>query len=314
MEITQQEALDCFASDDLIGIGMEADAVRRAMHPEDVVTYAVPFKLAFEQPLEDLLSSIEDAVPSGITTVCLTHDGTPGLTLSLLEKIFTEIRQRFPSLHIHALSTDDILALAESSRLDLHQTLLRLRAAGLDSISGDDLSAVSAVCVAPGLVTLDSWLDVHRLAHRTGMHSTAGLVFGLGESSEDRVRALFAIRAQQAQTCGQTNGFTAFTLLASSELSRLKQPTAVEYLRTLAIARIVLDNVPSVEASCVAQGLKVVQMALRFGANDAGALTSAEIATRRADFTEEDLRRVIRDAGFTPVERDPLYRALFLNN
>jgi cyclic dehypoxanthinyl futalosine synthase len=306
MEITQQEALDCFGSDDLIGIGMEADAVRRALHPENVVTYAVPRSLPLDQPIAMLLSDIAGAVRAGDTTVCLTHDDA-SLTIARLEETIAAIRQRFPSLRIHALSSAEIIVLAETAALSLEETFRRLHAAGLNSISGDDLCAMSA---CSGLVPLESWLNVHRAAHDVGIQATAGLVFGLGETNEDRVRTLFAIRALQAVT----NGFAAFTLLSSNTLRRLEQPTAVEYLRTLAIARIVLDNLPSVESSCLAHGLKVVQMALRFGANDAGALTPEEIAARKAGFTEEDLRRVIRDAGFIPVERDPLYRALYLNN
>jgi cyclic dehypoxanthinyl futalosine synthase len=312
MEISQQEALDCFASDDLIGIGMEADAVRRTLHPDNLVTYSVPCTFALDQPLEELLAQVEEAARAGNTTVCLAHNAAAGLSISALEATIAAIRNRFPSLRIHALSTGGILGLAEIPDRDPEQTLARLKAAGLDSISGDDLCAVTGASglIPARLVGLDQWLEVHRMAHSAGIHSTAGLVFGLGESPEDRVRALFAIRALQAET----NGFTAFTLLSMGTLPRLEQPTAVEYLRTLAVARIVLDNIPSVESRCVAHGLKVVQMALRFGANDAGALSAEEIALRKAGFTEEDLRRVIRDAGFTPVERDPLYRALFLNN
>jgi cyclic dehypoxanthinyl futalosine synthase len=304
MEITQQQALDCFASDDLIGIGMEADAVRSALHPENVVTYAVPHTIALDQPREDLLSAIEACSRAGDTTACLTC--APGYSLTQIEEALAAIRSRFPYLSLHALSTGDILVLVESSGLGLAQTLTRLRAAGLDSISGEDLSATSEMS---GIVTLEAWLEVHRLAHLAGIASTAGLVFGLGETSEDRVRHLFAIRALQAET----KGFTAFTLLSPKPAAHLEPPTAVEYLRTLAIARIVLDNIPSIESHCITHGLKVVQMALRFGANDAGLLADPALAPQNA-FTEEDLRRVIRDAGFTPVERDPLYRTLFLNN
>jgi cyclic dehypoxanthinyl futalosine synthase len=148
--------------------------------------------------------------------------------------------------------------------------------------------------------------EVHRRAHRGGVCTTAGMVFGAGESLEDRVDHLFAIRALQEET----GGFTAFAPYSFRPVAgdSRESPTAVEYMRTLAVARMVLDNIENVESSCVAQGLKVVQMALRFGANDAGAVP----AESKMSFTEEDLRRVIRDAGFRPVERDPAYRTMFL--
>jgi len=307
MEISQQEALDCFASDDLIGIGMEADAVRHTLHPENVVTYAVTRAIGLDQPLEELLAAVEARAHAGDTTVCLTRSSlTQGFSLTQIEETLTAIRRRFPSLRIQALSTGDILALAESSGAGLRKSLMRLRAAGIDSISGDDLCA--RVLTASAFVPIEDWLGVHRLAHQAGIASTAGLVFGLGEDSKGRVEHLFAIRALQQET----NGFTAFTLHSAKPSAHLEPSTAVEYLRTLAIARIVLSNIPSVESNCLAQGLKVVQMALRFGANDAGLLGTSEAP--KASFTEEDLRRVIRDAGFMPVERDPLYRTLFLNN
>ena len=307
MEITQQEALDCFASDDLIGIGMEADSVRRALHPDSVVTYTVPRNLSLDQPRQELFSAVEDCGDAGDTTICLSSSSA--LNLDEFEATLGALSQRFPSLRLRALTTRDILAFVESSSLSLGEILSRLRAAGLDSISGEDLVAVASEGL--GFISLDQWLEVHRLAHRAGTASTAGLIFGLGETSEDRVQHLFAIRDLQAQTIDQTAGFTSFTLLSPKPSAHIEPSTAVEYLRTLAIARIVLDNVPSIESSCLTHGLKVTQMALRFGANDAGAFSPS---SAKASFTEEDLRRVIRDAGFIPVERDLLYRTLFLNN
>ena len=201
MGISREQALDCLRSTDLIGVGMEADAVRRALHPENVVSYTVN--------------------------------------------------------------------------------------------SGPDNQARQT-------------LDQHRQAHATGLKTTAGMTFGAGESLEQRVGHLFAIRALQEQT----GGFTAFSPSSfQPESAGIEAPTAVEYMRMLAVSRLVLDNIENIESNCVAQGLKVFQMALRFGANDAGAVPSE----RGLSFTEEDLRRVIRDAGFRPVERDALYRTMYLD-
>jgi len=220
MGITRQQALDCLNSTDLIGIGMEADAVRRGLHSEGVVTYVVGSSSNAHNPNRDSLSE------------------------------------------------------------------------GSFHFGGD----------------LGSLLNRHRSAHRAGIPTTAGMVFGAGETPEDRVDYLFAIRDLQQET----GGFTAFapTSFRPGPRDSREAPTAVEYMRTLAVSRMVLDNIENVESSCVAQGLKVVQMALRFGANDAGTIP----AEGNPSFTEEDLRRVIRDAGFRPVERDISYRTHFLDS
>lgn len=304
MDISQEQALDCFASDDLIGIGMEADSVRRGLHPEGCVTYVVSRTIAISGDTEETLQRIADAEKAGDTTVSLGFDGH--IDFAGVEGLLATIRRRFPSLRLHALSTREVLALAEKAQLTTEEAVTKLRTAGLDSISGDDLSPASA----SDSLSLESWLNLHRAAHRAGLRSTASLIFGMGESFEQRVACLFAIRALQAET----GGFTSFTPLSfkpATSASGLEEPTAVEYLRTLAVSRMVLDNIANIESSSTGQGLKVVQMALRFGANDAGTISSEG---RKGVFTEEDLRRVVRDAGFRPVERDTLYQTVFLNN
>lgn len=310
MEISEEQALDCFASDDLIGIGMEADAVRRALHPENVVTYVVGRPVSLSQSPEKVDRDLEDAVHAGDTTACLVSGADLPLTFAHLEETLTRVRKRFPSLHLQALSTSGILAVAQQSGLIVGEALTRLRAAGLDAFSGDDLCACNSDSAT--LLQLEPWFEVHRLAHQHGIRSTAGLVFGMGESFEQRVELLFTMRSLQAQSGGFVS-FTPWSHKPPTPRSAFEEATAVEYLRTLAISRMVLDNVANIESSCTALGLKVTQMALRFGANDAGSIPLEDGTGKRA-FTEEDLRRVIRDAGLRPVERDAVYRTVFLNN
>jgi cyclic dehypoxanthinyl futalosine synthase len=307
--ISQEQALDCFASDDLIGIGMEADAIRREMHPEGVVSYAVEQSVAFDRT-EDadadraaLFARVRDAVRDGAATVSLAPARRSlGLVAATafdqLEAALASVRERFPDVGLQASSTSGILRFAVETGLTVPAVLARLRDAGLDAIAGDGAETPE---------TTAQWLEVHRSAHEAGLRSTASMTLGGGEGPEDRVARLFAIRALQQQT----GGFASFALWSAD--SGLEAPTAVESLRTLAISRIVLDNIEHVESSCLAQGLKVAQMALRFGANDLGAIQSEDGQSRR-QFTEEDVRRVIRDAGFMPVERDLQYRAMYLMN
>jgi len=310
--ISQEQALDCFASDDLIGIGMEADVIRREMHPEGVVSYAIEQRIVFDQSMESdadqasLFARVRDAVREGASAVWLVPARrSPGRTgaataFEELDAVLTAVRKRFPDTGLQASSTSGILRFAAETGWELREVLARLRGAGLDAIAGDDPAGHP-------VTSTEEWIGVHRSAHEAGLRSTASMTLGAGEGPEDRVARLFVIRALQQQT----GGFVSFALWSAG--SGLEAPTAVEYLRTLAISRIVLDNIEHVESSCVAQGLKVAQMALRFGANDLGAIQSEDGQSRR-QFTEEDVRRVIRDAGFMPVERDLQYRAMYLMN
>jgi cyclic dehypoxanthinyl futalosine synthase len=191
--------------------------------------------------------------------------------------------------------------MATSMHLVEDELLGRLRSAGLDAIEGSDTG-----------VSPERWLDVHAAAHRVGLRSRASLTFGGSVGVEEFVQHLTALRALQEES----GGFTALSLHGfrpEGGRAEFEQPTAVEYLRTLAIARMLLDNFENIEASGADEGLKVMQMAFRFGANDGGTIP-APGNHPSASFTEADLRRVIRDAGFAPVERDPLYSVMFLNN
>ena len=300
MGITRQQALDCFRSDDLIGIGMEADAVRRSLHPENVVSYVVDRQ--FCVTARDFEARLDEASNAGATG--LTLRGTLP-NLNEWETLLISLRARFPSLWLHGLTATTLKGIAATADLALGETLLRLHAAGLQSLAGDDAGMLP--CNEAGRCSMQDWLDTHRTAHRIGLPSTATMRFGAGETAEARMTHLEALdRLQQ-----ETGGFLSFRPIAAP-LPNFEEATAVEYLTTLAISRMVLDSIPNIEADWSAQGLKVLQMALRFGANDVGTTLPGEAMLTPAGTTEEDLRRVIRGAGFRPVERDPAFRTCFL--
>lgn len=279
--ISREQALDCFASDDLIGIGMEADAVRRRLHPEGAVSYAVDRVIACGEDSGAIEGACAETIEDGGTGVLLR--GLEGRELGWVERLLSGLTTRVPELCVQ-LAVEEVAGLSGS--LPLRETLPRLGAAGLRSVRGE------------------GFLEVHRAAHAAGLRTTVGLRFGR-ESLEARVEMLEAIRGLQEET----GGFVAFTLAAlPAESGReLDDPTAVEYLKTLAICRMTLENIDNVEANWEQQGMKVLQVALRFGANDAGSLLGAA-----AMASEETVRHVIRDAGFRPVQRDSLYRAMML--
>jgi len=261
-------------------------------------------------------------VEMGGTGVLMQGGIHPDLKIDWFERLFTSIKQRFPQIWLHCLSASEVLAIAEYSELDLRTTIARLRDAGLDSIPGGGAEILDDDVrerIARLKCRTEDWVSVHRTAHELGMRTTATMMFGVGETFDQRINHFDVVRRLQEET----GGFTAFipwsfqpghTALGGRGWD---EATSVEYLKVLAIARLYLDNILNVQASWVTQGLKVLEMGLHFGGNDVGSVMLEENVVKAAGTsnctTEEELRRIIRDAGFKPVQRDTLYRTMFLN-
>jgi cyclic dehypoxanthinyl futalosine synthase len=348
MPLSRQEALDHFRSPDLIGLGFEADAVRRRLHPEGVVTYIIDRNInytnfcteyctfcAFYRPLngarseegyilefEKIYEKIAETLEMGGTGVLMQGGIHPDLKIEWFERLFGGIKQRFPQIWLHCLTASEVLAIAKYSGLSLRDTIIRLRDAGLDSIPGGGAEILDDDVrrrIARLKCNTEDWVSVHRTAHQLGMRTTATMMFGVGETFEQRVNHFEVVRRLQEET----GGFTAFipwsfqpghTALGGNGW---EEATSVEYLKVLAISRLYLDNIENVQASWVTQGLKVLELGLHFGGNDVGSVMLEENVVKAAGTsnctTEEELRRIIRDAGFKPVQRDTLYRTMFLN-
>ena len=348
MSLTKAQALDLFNSDDLIGIGMEADALRRRLHPEGVASYVIDRNInytnfcteyctfcAFYRPLkgpaskegyildfETIYEKIAETVELGGTGVLMQGGLHPDLKIDWHEKLLSGIRQRFPQIHLHCYSASEILAIAEYSSLDLRETISRLRAAGLDSIPGGGAEILDDEVrhrIARLKCLSDDWIAVHRTAHQLGMRTTATMMFGVGETYEHRINHFQRVFDLQEETGGFTSFIPWSFQPGNTALGGRKwdEATAVEYLKVLAISRLFLSNIKNVQSSWVTQGLKVCQMGLRFGGNDVGSVMLEENVVKAAGVTncttEEELRRIIRDAGFRPAQRDTLYRTYFLN-
>jgi cyclic dehypoxanthinyl futalosine synthase len=288
---------------------MEADAVRRRLHPEGVVSYVVgttvdctALLLAAkddrdpEVQLDLMCGKIGAAAAMGATGVRVTGDVKVKSEAGLrwVEGMLREVRRLHPALWIEGLTSTDIAGAAGRCGMPAAELMARLRDAGLDTIAGD-----SSGC------SVGDWLETHRVAHGLGMRTAAEIVFGGDETAEQRVDLLDAVRRLQEET----GGFAAFVPVAAEAPGgrELDGVTAVERLKTLAIARMLLDNIENVQSSRAGDGLKVLQMGLRFGANDVGSVAAA------GGSDQEDVRRIIRDAGFQPAERDMAYRAMMLN-
>src|ERR1700755_2650599 len=348
MSISRQQALDYFHSDDLIGLGMEADAMRKKLHPEGVVTYIVDRNInytnfcteycsfcAFYRPLKGKMASegyildfetiyqkITETVEMGGTGVLMQGGLHPDLKIEWFERLLKGIKQRFPQVWMHCFSASEILAIAEYSDLSVRDTIMRLRDAGLDSIPGGGAEILDDEVrykIARLKCLTEDWISVHRTAHQLGMRTTATMIFGVGESFEHRVNHFQRLYELQEET----GGFTAFIPWSFQPTNTAlggrhwDEATAVEYLKVLAISRLYLSNFLNVQSSWVTQGLKVCQMGLRFGGNDVGSGMLEENVVKSAGVTncttEEELRRIIRDGGFRTARRDTLYRQYFLN-
>jgi cyclic dehypoxanthinyl futalosine synthase len=344
MAISRQEALDLFRSNDLIGVGMAADALRRKLHPEGVVTYIIDRNInytnfcteycsfcAFYRPLghqegyvlpkEVIFNKIQETIDLGGTGILMQGGLHPDLKIEWFEDLFRSIKQRF-NIWLHCLSAPEVTCIADVSGLSLRDTIARLRDSGLDSIPGGGAEILDDEVrhrISRLKCSTAEWIEVHRTAHQLGMRTTATMMFGCGETLEQRMNHFDIVRRIQ----DETGGFTAFIPWTfqreNTSLGRFvkEEATAVEYLKTLAISRLYLDNIENVQSSWVTQGLKTCQVGLRFGGNDVGSIMIEENVVSQAGAhhrsSEEELRRIIRDAGFVPKQRDTLYRTYFLN-
>lgn len=342
--ISRQQAIDLYQSDDLVGIGMEADAMRRKLHPEGVVSYIIDRNINYTNfcteycsfcafyrpmghkegyilPIETILDKIQETLDLGGTGILMQGGLHPDLKIEWYEDLLRAIKAKH-NIWCHCFSAPEIVNIAEVSGLNLRDTIARLRDAGLDSIPGGGAEILDDGVrhrISRLKCSSQEWIDVHRTAHSLGMRTTATMMFGTGETIEQRMNHFDIVRQIQEDTGGFTAFIPWFFQREYTSLGRFvkEEATAVEYLKMLALSRVYLDNISNIQASWVTPGLKVCQLGLRFGGNDVGSIMIEENVVSAAgthhQATEEELRRLIRDAGFVPKQRDTLYRTYFLN-
>jgi cyclic dehypoxanthinyl futalosine synthase len=342
--ISREQAIDLYNSDDLVSIGMEADSIRRKLHPEGVVSYIIDRNINYTNfcteycsfcafyrpmghkegyilPMETILDKIQETIALGGTGILMQGGLHPDLKIEWYEVLLRGIKAKF-DIWCHCFSAPEIVNIAEVSGLSLRDTIARLRDAGLDSIPGGGAEILDDGVrhrISRLKCSSQEWIDVHRTAHSLGMRTTATMMFGTGETIEQRMNHFQIVRQIQEDTGGFTAFIPWFFQREYTSLGRFvkEEATAVEYLKMLALSRIYLDNISNIQASWVTPGLKVCQLGLRFGGNDVGSIMIEENVVSAAgthhQATEEELRRLIRDAGFVPKQRDTLYRTYFLN-
>jgi cyclic dehypoxanthinyl futalosine synthase len=276
---------------------------------------------AYVLSYEEIGRKIDEAKAVGAVQILMQGGHNPYLPLDWYLGLLRFIKEQHP-IHVHGFSASEIEMITKVSKLPLDEVLRQLREAGLDSIPGAGAEIlVDAVrdYIAPKKIDSARWLEIHEAAHEAGLLTTATMMYGVGETWEDRLEHILKLRASQQRSIDRGNGrYTAFIAWSFQPLHtemqdwKLREGTGMDYLRTTALARLILDNFDNLQVSYVTQGPKMAQIALGMGANDFGSLMIEEnvVSAAGIDFImpEPEIRRLIEDAGFTPRRRYQDYR------
>jgi cyclic dehypoxanthinyl futalosine synthase len=338
--LSREDAAALYAAAPTHLLGRLADRVRARKHPDRVVSYIIDRNVnytnicvarcnfcAFYRPVgssegyvlsfDEIFRKIDETVAVGGGQLLLQGGHNPDLPLQWYEDLFRAVKHRYPTFRLHALSPPEVIHISRLAALPIAAVIRRLVDAGLDSIPGGGaeilVDRVRKLLHCYGKATADEWLAVMRFAHEAGLRTTATMMYGTVETLDERLEHLFRLRELQ----DATGGFTAFITWSyqpeHTELAGV-EATGVEYLRTLAMARLVLDNFDNLQASWVTQGGKVGQLSLAYGANDMGSVMIEENVVRAAGASycmdEVEIVRNIEDASFVPKRRNMHYEIL----
>jgi cyclic dehypoxanthinyl futalosine synthase len=338
--VSAAEALQLYREAPTHVLGRLADTIRVRKHPEGVVTYIIDRNVnytnicvarcnfcAFYRPVgsgegyvlgfEEIFSKIDETISVGGNQLLLQGGHNPDLPIQWYEDLFRAVKARYPQFKLHALSPPEVLHISRLNQIPAQTVIERLVAAGLDSIPGGGaeilVDRVRKLLNCYSKATSDEWIDIMRQAHDAGLRTTATMMYGTVETQEERIEHMMRLRDLQ----DETGGFTAFITWSyqpeHTEHGGFEE-TGVDYLRTLALSRIVLDNFDNLQASWVTQGGKVGQLSLAYGANDMGSVMIEENVVRAAGaaYCMDELEIVvnIEDAGFVAKRRNMHYEIL----
>jgi cyclic dehypoxanthinyl futalosine synthase len=328
-----RDLLDFYTNAPLLELGAEADRVRQELHPDNTVTYIVDrninytnvcvadcgFCAFYRRPkdaegwtlsYEQIGAKIDETKALGGVQILMQGGHNPYIPFEWYLDLLRYIKRNHP-IHVHGFSPSEVDFWAKLYRMDARDVIRELQLAGLDSIpggGGEILVQRVRDEVAKKKAGADRWLEIMEIAHQEGMKTSVTMMFGIGETLAERLEHLERVREVQART----GGFTAFICWPlqpenTPRMSHMQKTDAVSYLRTVAISRIALQNVPNVQSSWVTMGMKVGQTALRFGCNDFGSLMIEENVVSAANTTHhtsiEEMERLIHDAGFKSARR-----------
>jgi cyclic dehypoxanthinyl futalosine synthase len=328
-----RDLLDFYQRAPLLELGAEADRVRERLHPGDIVTYIVDrninytnvcvadcgFCAFYRRPkdsegwtlsYEQIGAKIDEAKALGGVQILMQGGHNPYIPFEWYLDLLRYIKRNHP-IHVHGFSPSEVDFWSKLYRMDARDVIRELQKAGLDSIpggGGEILVQRVRDDVAKKKAGADRWLQIMEIAHQEGMKTSVTMMYGIGETLAERLEHLERVKEVQKRT----GGFTAFICWPlqpenTPRMSHMPKTDAVDYLRTVAFSRIMLDNVPNIQSSWVTMGMKIGQTALRFGCNDFGSLMIEENVVSAANTTHrtsiEEMERLIRDAGFTPARR-----------
>src|SRR6187200_2568129 len=338
--VSAAEALDLYRHAPTHMLGLLADGIRARKHPDRIVTYIIDRNVnytnvcvarcnfcAFYRPVgspegyvlgfDEIFSKIDETIAVGGNQLLLQGGHNPDLPIAWYEDLFRSVKTRYPAFKLHALSPPEVLHISRLNQIPVPDVIERLVAAGLDSIPGGGaeilVDRVRKLLNCYGKATSDEWIEIMRQAHHAGLRTTATMMYGTVETQEERIEHMMRLRDLQ----DETGGFTAFITWSyqpeHTEHGGFEE-TGVDYLRTLALSRIVLDNFDNLQASWVTQGGKVGQLSLAYGANDMGSVMIEENVVRAAGaaYCMDELEIVvnIEDAGFVAKRRNMHYEIL----
>jgi cyclic dehypoxanthinyl futalosine synthase len=338
--VSAAEALELYRHAPTHLLGRLADGIRARKHPERIVTYIIDRNVnytnvcvarcnfcAFYRPVgsaegyvlgfDEIFAKIDETIAVGGNQLLLQGGHNPDLPIGWYEDLFRGVKARYPDFKLHALSPPEILHISRINQVPPAEVIARLAAAGLDSIPGGGaeilVDRVRKALNCYSKASADEWLDVMRQAHRAGLRTTATMMYGTVETDEERIEHMMRLRDLQ----DETGGFTAFITWSYQPEHTERggtEATGVDYLRTLALARVVLDNFDNLQASWVTQGGKVGQLSLAYGANDMGSVMIEENVVRAAGASycmdEVEIVVNVEDAGFVPKRRNMHYEIL----
>ncbi|MBN2325514.1 MAG: dehypoxanthine futalosine cyclase [Candidatus Omnitrophica bacterium] len=337
--LTPDEAVNLFQTSEWLELGEQAHRARLQSSDPQIVSYVVDRNInysnvcaavcdfcAFSRKVgdgeayvisdEELFQKIEELVNDGGTQILLQGGLHPVLPFDFYCELLAKIKQRF-TVDLHAFSAPEIYFFSRKYNMSIAEILRELQNAGLDTIPGGGAEILSDRVrkkITRGKCLTQAWLDVHEEAHKLGMRTTATMMFGHIETIRERVEHMNHIRTLQ----DKTGGFTAFIPWtfqpANTRMENIPESGAADYLKTLALSRLFLDNIPNLQASFITQGMQVGQMALFFGANDMGGTMMEENVVAATGVhhcsSEKEVRALVEDAGFQPRKRNTLYQYL----
>jgi cyclic dehypoxanthinyl futalosine synthase len=344
MRMTIDEAVELIEKCDLKTLGKMAYACKKKLHPKGVTTFVVDRNInytnicwvdckfcafythekkedAYILTFEEIDQKIEELLAIGGTQILFQGGVHPKLQIEWYEDLVGHIHQKYPQVTIHGFSAIEIDYIATRSKITIAEVLSRLKAKGLSSIPGAGAEILSdrvRDIIAPKKLDKDTWLEVHKEAHKLGIKSTATMMYGTVETTREIVEHWDLIRKLQ----DETGGFRAFIMWSyqsdntelKRELPTIEKTSSNLYLRYLAAARLFLDNIPNIQSSWVTQGSYIGQMALFFGANDLGSTMMEEnvvsAAGAKNEMNQQQMIELIKDVGEKPAKRNTAYEIL----